>query len=75
MILYKSAPAESKQGLKCKLGTVARIPEVGISFSSPFKGTIKANGSPLCPLQAPHLGGICPELPRSKAGDGQKVRG
>lgn len=53
MILYKSAPTESKQGLKCKLGTVARIPEVGISFSSPFKGTIKANGSPLCSASPP----------------------
>ena len=48
MILYKSAPAEGKQGLKCKVDTVARMPEVGISFSSPFKGTIKANGSPPC---------------------------
>ena len=26
-------------------------------------------------LQAPQLGGICPEVPESKAGDGQKVRG
>lgn len=53
MILYKSAPAEGKQGLKRKLDTVARMPEIGISFSSPFKGTIKANGSPPCSASPP----------------------
>ena len=53
MILYKSAPAEGEQGLKCKVDTVARMPEVGISFSSPFKGTVKANGSPPCSASPP----------------------